>query len=152
MRNGQTASAATATATVTIAATRRRLGLLAVSCAGALRLPVYLGPVVAVAVLGRCAPVDSITRGRRRGGRVIVIGGGAGGVGDVEPAAEGGVLANVVEDAAQESGEGGYLAGAEEGEGVGLDSRGPVCRVGVEGVEELVLDPVRERRGERKGW
>lgn len=50
-------------------------------------------------------------------------------------------MADVVEDAAEEGGEGGYLAGAEEGEGVGLDGGGPVGRVGVEGVEEGFLDP-----------
>lgn len=50
-------------------------------------------------------------------------------------------MADVVEDAAEEGGEGGDLAGAEEGEGVGLDGGGPVGRVGVEGVEEGFLDP-----------
>lgn len=61
-------------------------------------------------------------------------------VGGLGTAAGEGVAADVVEDAGEEGGVGRDLAGAEEGEGVGLDEGGPVGCVGVEGVEEGVLD------------
>lgn len=53
---------------------------------------------------------------------------------------EGRVVANVLEDAVQESGKGGDLAGSQESKGVGLDGGGPVGRMGVQGVEERFLD------------
>lgn len=49
-------------------------------------------------------------------------------------------MADVLEDAVQQRGEGGDFAGAEEVEGVGLDERRPVGVVGLEGVEERFLD------------
>jgi hypothetical protein len=51
-------------------------------------------------------------------------------------------LPDVLDDAAQESGEGGYFARAEQGEGVVLDGGGPVGGVRVEGMKEMILDPV----------
>jgi len=52
----------------------------------------------------------------------------------------GGVTADVLEHAAQEGGESEDLSGPEEGEGVVLDERGPIALVGVEGMQEMVLD------------
>lgn len=49
-------------------------------------------------------------------------------------------MADVLEDAVEERGEGGDFAGAEEVEGVVLDERRPVGVVGLEGVEERFLD------------
>lgn len=46
----------------------------------------------------------------------------------------------VFDDALEEGGEARYFAGAEEGEGMVLDERRPVGAVGIERVEELVLD------------
>lgn len=67
-----------------------------------------------------------------------------------------GVGAHIVEDAAQERGEGGDLAGTQEGEGVVLDQGGPVGGVGVQGVEERFLDPVKpdllEQKKNRVAW
>ena len=48
---------------------------------------------------------------------------------------------DVGHDLANELGEGGAIAGAQEREGVFLDEGGPVRRRGVEGVEEGFLDP-----------
>lgn len=67
----------------------------------------------------RALTVRLLLRRGGRGGRFL--GGGAGG----------GVGAHVVEDAADELGVGGDLAGAEEVQGVGLDLGGPVGGVGV---------------------
>ncbi|TPX10826.1 uncharacterized protein E0L32_008215 [Thyridium curvatum] len=56
-------------------------------------------------------------------------------------AARHGVLPYVVHNALEKGGEVGALAGAQEGQGVVLDGGGPVGRVGVEGVEQVLLDP-----------
>ena len=69
-----------------------------------------------------------------RGGSVAVGGDGGAGAGFC-------AAADVVEDTAEEVRVRGNFAGAEEGEGVGADGGGPVGVVGVEGVEEGVLDP-----------
>lgn len=115
-------------------------------------------------------PVDLHRRRRGGGGAVVVVvatcaggrvGGGGGvvggvGVGGVVVGARGGARVraqgrlppDLVEDLLQEHGEGGDLAGAQEGEGAALDLRGPVVRVRVEGVEEVVLDSGRGGGGQ----
>lgn len=55
------------------------------------------------------------------------------------------LLAHLFEDLPQQGGEGLDVAGAEEGEGAVLDLSGPVVGMGVEGVEEVFLDPVCAR-------
>lgn len=70
----------------------------------------------------------------------VAVGSGLATVGARCVGVEGRVVANVFEDAVQESGKGGDLAGSQESKGVGLDGGGPVGRVGVQGVEERFLD------------
>lgn len=60
--------------------------------------------------------------------RGLAVDGGAVGIG---AGGEGRVLADVFDNAAEEGWEGGYLAGAEQGESVGLDGGRPVGLVGV---------------------
>lgn len=55
------------------------------------------------------------------------------------------LLAHLFEDLPQQGGEGLDVAGAEEGEGAVLDLGRPVVGVGIEGVEEVFLDPVCAR-------
>ncbi len=62
--------------------------------------------------------------------------------GAVRIGGQSGVVADIFEDSVQKGWEGGDLAGAEEGKGMVLDDGGPVGRVGVERVKELLLDPV----------
>lgn len=73
---------------------------------------------------------DRLWYGQARGRRLcftvglcgVAVGGGLA----VGARRDGRVVADVFEDAAEEVGEGGYLSGAEEGEGVGLDGGWPV--------------------------
>lgn len=67
--------------------------------------------------------------------------GGAIGVGR-----DGRVVPDILDDAAEEGGERGYLAGTKERQGVILNNGGPVGLVGVERMEEVLLDPVTRRR------
>jgi hypothetical protein len=55
------------------------------------------------------------------------------------------VLPYIFDDAAKEGRESGYVAGAEQRKRVGLDYCGPVGRVRVEGMEEVVLNSVQAR-------
>jgi hypothetical protein len=52
-------------------------------------------------------------------------------------------VADIIEDAAQERGEGGNFPGTQEGQGMVLDEGWPVGDVCVKGVEEMLLDSVR---------
>lgn len=89
---------------------------------------------------GRSGPVGRVGAVPDAVGAAAAAGGGR-----VTPL--GRCLPHVVHDAAQECGEGRGLAGAEQREGVGLHGRRPVRRVGVEGVEEVVLYPVGKKEG-----
>lgn len=89
------------------------------------------GIPVAVAV----AAVDLAVCARGGGGGGVAVGGDGGARAGL------GAAADVVEDAAQKVRIRGDFAGAEEGKRVGADGGGPVGGVGVEGVEERVLDP-----------
>lgn len=61
-------------------------------------------------------------------------------------------MADVFDNAAKKGGERRHLAGAEEGEGVALDCRRPVGGIGIERMEEMILDPIqRRRRGKKRG-
>lgn len=53
------------------------------------------------------------------------------------------LFAHLVEDLLEELGEGLCFAGAEEDQRAGLDLGRPVVGVGVEGIEEVFLDPAR---------
>lgn len=94
----------------------------------------------AVRLLGRGPPSSPVDLDRG----VVAVAVGRAGLG-----LEGRLLADFFEDLLQELGEGGHVAGAEQREGAGLDLGWPVVGMSVEGVEEVVLDPGSNGRGQQ---
>jgi hypothetical protein len=89
---------------------------------------------------GAASAVDAFALPAVYSTAAVLFGIAVGGLAAVGIGRQGRVLPDVFNDAAQQGGEGGDVAGAEKRKRVILDCAGPVGRVGVQRMEEVVLD------------